>query len=48
MKRVGTAEMPVIAEPKVWKGFKNWGMAPLMSFATASHLRAIVPSPRRA
>jgi 4-amino-4-deoxy-L-arabinose transferase-like glycosyltransferase len=41
MKRVGTAEMPVIAEPKVWKGFKNWGIAPLMSFAAASHLRAV-------
>ena len=41
MKRVGTAEMPVIAEPKVWRGFKNWGIAPLMSFATASHLRAV-------
>ena len=41
MKRVGTAEMPIVAEPKVWKGFRNWGIAALMSFATASHLRAV-------
>jgi 4-amino-4-deoxy-L-arabinose transferase-like glycosyltransferase len=41
MKRVGTAEMPIVAEPKAWKGFRNWGIAALMSFATASHLRAV-------
>jgi 4-amino-4-deoxy-L-arabinose transferase-like glycosyltransferase len=41
MKRVGTVEMPLIAEPKMWKGFRNWGIAALMGFATASHLRAV-------
>jgi 4-amino-4-deoxy-L-arabinose transferase-like glycosyltransferase len=41
MKRVGTADMTVIAEPKVWKGVRNWGVAALMGFATASHLRAV-------
>jgi len=41
MKRVGTVEMPLIAQPKLWKGFRNWGIAALMGFATASHLRAV-------
>ena len=41
MKRVGTADMTIIAEPKVWKGFRNWGIGALMGFATASHLRAV-------
>ena len=41
MKRVATADMTVIAQPKVWKGFKNWGIAALMGFAAASHLRAV-------
>src|SRR5262249_33142555 len=41
MKRVGTAEMPLIAQPKIWKGFSNWGIAALTGFATASHLRAV-------
>src|SRR5215472_12680549 len=41
MKRVATADMTVIAQPKIWKGFGNWGIAALMGFATASHLRAV-------
>src|SRR5260370_3083818 len=41
MKRVATADMTVIAQPKMWKGFKNWGIAALMGFAAASHLRAV-------
>jgi len=41
MKRVATADMTVIAQPKIWKGFKNWGIATLMGFAAASHLRAV-------
>jgi 4-amino-4-deoxy-L-arabinose transferase-like glycosyltransferase len=41
MKRVGTADMTIIAEPKIWKGFRNWGIGALMGFATASHLRAV-------
>src|SRR5258707_15864810 len=41
MKRVATADMTVIAQPKIWKGFKNWGIAALMGFAAASHLRAV-------
>ncbi len=41
MKRVGTAEMPVITEPKILKEFRNRGIAALMSFAAASHWRAV-------
>jgi 4-amino-4-deoxy-L-arabinose transferase-like glycosyltransferase len=41
MRRVGTAEMTVIAEPKIWKGIRNWGITSLLDEATASHLRAI-------
>src|SRR5712664_3863739 len=41
MKRVATADMTVIAQPKIWKGFKNWGIATLMGIAAASHLRAV-------
>src|SRR5260370_27057394 len=41
MKRVATADMTVIAQPKMWKGFKNWGIAALIGFAAASHLRAV-------
>src|SRR5258706_13052800 len=41
MKRVATADMTIIAQPKIWKGFKNWGIATLMGFAGASHLRAV-------
>jgi 4-amino-4-deoxy-L-arabinose transferase-like glycosyltransferase len=41
MKRVGTADMTVIAQPKIWKGGGNWGVAALINFATASHLRAV-------
>ncbi len=41
MKRIGAADMAAIAEPKVWKEFRNWGIAALMGFATASHLRAM-------
>jgi 4-amino-4-deoxy-L-arabinose transferase-like glycosyltransferase len=41
MKRVATADMTVIAQPKIWKGFKNWGIAALMGFAAGSHLRAV-------
>src|SRR5215813_11020036 len=41
MKRVGTADMTLIAQPKAWKGFKNWKIAALMGFAAASHLRAV-------
>jgi len=41
MKRVGTADMTLIAQPKAWKGFGNWGIAALMGFATATHLRAV-------
>jgi len=42
MKRVWTADMTVIAQPKIWKGFENWRIAALFSLATASHLRALV------
>src|SRR5215813_2214593 len=42
MKRVWTADMTVIAQPKIWKGFENWRIAALISLATASHLRALV------
>src|SRR5262245_47669789 len=41
MRRVGTADMTVIAEPKIWKGIRNWGITSLLDEATASHLRAI-------
>ena len=41
MKRVATADMTVIAQPKIWKVFKNWGIATLMGIAAASHLRAV-------
>src|SRR5215813_9944618 len=41
MKRVGTADMTIIAQPKDWKGFKNWRIAAVMGFAAASHLRAV-------
>jgi 4-amino-4-deoxy-L-arabinose transferase-like glycosyltransferase len=41
MRRVGTADMTVIAEPKIWKEFRNWGITTLLDEATASHLRAI-------
>jgi 4-amino-4-deoxy-L-arabinose transferase-like glycosyltransferase len=33
--------MTVIAEPKIWKGIRNWGITALLDEATASHLRAI-------
>lgn len=33
--------MAVIAEPKTLRAFGSWGIAGLMSFATASHLRAM-------
>jgi 4-amino-4-deoxy-L-arabinose transferase-like glycosyltransferase len=33
--------MTVIAEPKIWKGIRNWGITSLLNEATASHLRAI-------
>ena len=33
--------MAVIAEPKARKGLGNWGIAALIGFATASHLRAV-------
>jgi 4-amino-4-deoxy-L-arabinose transferase-like glycosyltransferase len=38
---LGTADMTVIAEPKIWKGIRNWGITSLLDEATASHLRAI-------
>jgi 4-amino-4-deoxy-L-arabinose transferase-like glycosyltransferase len=41
MKRVGTADMTIIAEPKIWKGPRHWGIGALMGFAAASHLRAV-------
>src|SRR5215472_18147763 len=41
MKRVGTADMALIAQPKARKGFGNWGIAAVMGFATATHLRAV-------
>jgi 4-amino-4-deoxy-L-arabinose transferase-like glycosyltransferase len=41
MKRVGTADMTIIAEPKMWKGSTHWGIGSLMGFAAASHLRAV-------
>ena len=41
MRRVGTVDMTVIAEPKIWKGIRNWGITSLLDEATASHLRAI-------
>src|SRR5215468_8323969 len=40
MRRVGTADMTDIAEPK-WKGIRNWGIDRLLTAATTSHLRAI-------
>src|SRR5258708_1701972 len=33
--------MAVIAEPRARMGLGNWGIAALMGFATASHLRAV-------
>ena len=33
--------MAVIAEPRARKGLGNWGIAALIGFATASHLRAV-------
>jgi 4-amino-4-deoxy-L-arabinose transferase-like glycosyltransferase len=33
--------MTVIAEPKIWKGIRNWGITSLLDEATSSHLRAI-------
>jgi 4-amino-4-deoxy-L-arabinose transferase-like glycosyltransferase len=41
MRRVGTADMTVIAEPKMWKEFRNWGIDQFLTAATASHLRAL-------
>jgi 4-amino-4-deoxy-L-arabinose transferase-like glycosyltransferase len=41
MKHVGTADVIVIAEPKIWKGTRNWGIDRLLTEATASHLRAL-------
>jgi 4-amino-4-deoxy-L-arabinose transferase-like glycosyltransferase len=41
MRHVGTADMTVTAEPKIWKGIRNWGITSLLDEATASHLRAI-------
>jgi 4-amino-4-deoxy-L-arabinose transferase-like glycosyltransferase len=41
MKRVGTADMTIIAEPKIWKGSSYWGIGALVGFAAASHLRAV-------
>jgi 4-amino-4-deoxy-L-arabinose transferase-like glycosyltransferase len=43
MKRVGTADMTIIAEPKIWKGSGSsyWGIGALVGFAAASHLRAV-------
>jgi 4-amino-4-deoxy-L-arabinose transferase-like glycosyltransferase len=38
---IGTAQMAVIAEPRIWKGFQNFGITSLLDQATASHLRAI-------
>jgi 4-amino-4-deoxy-L-arabinose transferase-like glycosyltransferase len=38
---IGTADMTAIAEPKIWKGIRNWGITSLLDEATASHLRAI-------
>jgi 4-amino-4-deoxy-L-arabinose transferase-like glycosyltransferase len=42
MRRAGTADMTVIAEPKIWKGLRNWGITALLDEAAASHLRAII------
>jgi 4-amino-4-deoxy-L-arabinose transferase-like glycosyltransferase len=42
MKRVGTADMTVIAEPRMWTGMiPNWGIDRLLTEAAASHLRAL-------
>src|SRR5579871_4065956 len=41
MRHVGTGDMTVIAEPKQWKEFKNWGIDQFLNAATASHLRAL-------
>jgi 4-amino-4-deoxy-L-arabinose transferase-like glycosyltransferase len=41
MKRVGTADMTFLAEPKIWKRSSPWGIGELMGFAAASHLRAV-------
>jgi 4-amino-4-deoxy-L-arabinose transferase-like glycosyltransferase len=40
MKRVGTADMAIIAEPKIWKE-SSWKIGALMGWAAASHLRAV-------
>jgi 4-amino-4-deoxy-L-arabinose transferase-like glycosyltransferase len=40
MKRVGTADMAIIAEPKIWKE-SSWRIGALMGVAAASHLRAV-------
>jgi 4-amino-4-deoxy-L-arabinose transferase-like glycosyltransferase len=40
MKRVGTADMTIIAEPKAWKGSSR-GIEAMLGFAAASHLRAV-------
>ncbi len=40
MKRVGTADMAIIAEPKAWKGSSR-GIEAMLGFAAASHLRAV-------
>jgi 4-amino-4-deoxy-L-arabinose transferase-like glycosyltransferase len=41
MRRVGIADVTVMAEPKMWKGLRNWNIDQLLTAATASHLRAI-------
>ena len=41
MRRVGTADMTVTADPKTWKGFRDWGIERLLDTVTASHLRAV-------
>jgi 4-amino-4-deoxy-L-arabinose transferase-like glycosyltransferase len=41
MRRAGTAEMTVIAEPKMWKGIRKWDITSLLTEATASHFRAL-------
>jgi 4-amino-4-deoxy-L-arabinose transferase-like glycosyltransferase len=41
MRRVGTADMSVIAEPKMSNGLAGWGFDPLLTAATASHVRAL-------
>jgi 4-amino-4-deoxy-L-arabinose transferase-like glycosyltransferase len=41
MRRVGTADVTAIADPKALKGFRNWGIDHLLDAASASHLRAL-------